>query len=512
MKSLYLLALSAVAARVASAQPAPAPAPAPAPQPTQAEAAGAAGDDKPAAPEPEPAAGAEAGAEAGEQPATAAEVATAPKPGQESGRLDPLDTGDGVMRLIGRGLLWIPRLPFELVIQPARGVVYLDGRYKVVNKITGVFFTEDKKLGIYPTALFETGFGLNVGARAIFKDLLGRDEKLKLRAGLGGQFRQLYTADFDTGTRLSKPFALGIDARYELRDKDHFYGYGNGDGPDTLPAMPIDPLTDDTAVRSEFRMTLAKVSPRVRFTLPHQLRLTLTGAYLHKKFGTGEAPASDKYPAIDLGYQVDRVPGFGEGTDFLYAETELAWDTRRAANDYDPPGMRSAGGLIMGFAARQISFDDNPGFFRAGVDLQRYFAIADGPRVLELRAYGEMVSGDRDRVPFTELPRLGGAMLLRGYDGDRFRDRLAAVGQASYLWALGRYAAGNLFVDVGRVYESFDAVTLKDMRVGFGAAVELYSDSGMLVRASLSSSIDGGLFTAISLDPVFDARARVERY
>ena len=110
------------------------------------------------------------------------------------------------------------------------------------------------------------------------------------------------------------------------------------------------------------------------------------------------------------------------------------------------------------------------------------------------------------------MPRLGGADVLRGYSTDRFRDKVAAVAQVNYLWMLARYLGAVGFVDAGRVYSSVSTVTLDDMRVGFGGALEVYSDSGMMIRAQVATSIDGGVTGFVSLDPIFESRSRVERY
>ena len=174
--------------------------------------------------------------------------------------------------------------------------------------------------------------------------------------------------------------------------------------------------------------------------------------------------------------------------------------------------MWGTGGLVMAYVGRQADLNEGAKFYRVGVDLQRFLRFGPGPRVLELRGYAELVTGDRDSVPFTELPRLGGPDMLRGYTTDRYRDRFAAVAQVNYLWMLSRYLAAVGFVDAGRVHDGVKAFTFEDTRVGFGGALEVYGSSGMLLRAQLATSIDGGVAAFVSLDPVFEARSRVERY
>ena len=131
-----------------------------------------------------------------------------------------------------------------------------------------------------------------------------------------------------------------------------------------------------------------------------------------------------------------------------------------------------------------------------------------------LRAGIEGVTGDLDEVPFVDLPRLGGPLLLRGYRQDRFRDRVMALGSAEYQFDLSNMFAGFLFVDAGRVYRDLSQLEqerVEDLRVGYGGGIQLHTDRTFIGRFSVASSVDGGVLVHLSLDPVYDPKARVER-
>jgi hypothetical protein len=435
----------------------------------------------------------------------AADLEGEPLPGQESGQTVREDESDGAGRSIGRAALWLVRLPYELVMQPVRGLLYVEDRFHASQRFVSLFYTGDRRLSVFPTLFIETGFGLNAGVRAAFRDILGQREKASLRAGYGGRTRTSVSAAVSTGDRLGS-VEIGMEGAYEVRDRERFFGYGNGD--DSSGATGIDPLADDTSVSTRFHLDALRLTPSLTLPLPAGLRAKLSASWMRKEF---DSSSSTRDVSLEEAYDPMAVPGFATGTRYLYSEVELAWDTRREAHPYDARGMYGTGGLVMLFGGPQTALDDGISFVRAGFDLQRHVAITRGPRALQFRAYGEMVTGPRDEVPFTELPRLGGRDLLRGYQADRFRDRVAVVGQVSYLWALGRTLAASLSVDVGRVYESLDAVTAKDMRVGYGIGLQGYAPTGMVGRLELASSIDGGLFVYLALNPTFDARSRVER-
>jgi outer membrane protein assembly factor BamA len=173
----------------------------------------------------------------------------------------------------------------------------------------------------------------------------------------------------------------------------------------------------------------------------------------------------------------------------------------------------STGWLLSGFGGKAIDFDKAPtDYYRYGVDLQRFFRLGEAPRLLAFRVYGEGVIGDLDQdIPFVDVPRLGGPLLLRGYDQDRFRDRVLGLASAEYQWDLGYMLTGFLFVDAGRVYPKLDEIEIKDMRVGYGGGIQLQTPGSFIGRLGIASSIDGGLLFNLSLDPVYDPKARVER-
>ena len=106
----------------------------------------------------------------GDDPPTAASVAGAPAPGQESGRVDD-DPGDSAARWTLRGLLFVPRVAVEVVDAPIRGGLWLNERYDVADLYYRVFFNDARTIGLVPTGSFDTGFGWTAGARFIDREI-----------------------------------------------------------------------------------------------------------------------------------------------------------------------------------------------------------------------------------------------------------------------------------------------------------------------------------------------------
>jgi hypothetical protein len=419
---------------------------------------------------------------------TAADVQGAPVPGAESGQVEA-DRGDSTARRVGRGVLLVPKLALQGVFAPVRAGLWAYDRYHLKARVLRVFFNDSETIGLYPVAVLESQYGVTVGARFLHRDLFGEHERLGLHAGTGGRFRQIASAKLRSGQRFGERLALELETEFERRPRDAFYGIGNAD--------------DGVEARFREQLMRAALIADVRVAGPFHLR----GSAALSDTDHGR---SDDGPPIDELYPLDTMVGFG-GVRHGYGELELRWDTRRAADAWDPPSARSTGWLLAGFAGRATALDAGADYYRYGVDLQRFITLGRGPRTLSGRLYGEAVSGGADEVPFTQLPRLGGKTLLRGYALDRFRDRVAAFGSVEYAWDINRFASASTFVDIGRVFPSLRDVAPDDLRVGYGIALEARSDRTFLLRASLASSIDGGVFLDIAFDPVFDLEPRVVR-
>jgi hypothetical protein len=471
----------------------------------QASVAGVVHPRRPVEPAPTPV---PAPANPPDQGLTAADVAADPVPGFESGRADPATDDDAVWRQIGRGVLYGPKLAADLVLAPLRGGLWLNEHYHLTDWYTRVFFNDAQTIGLYPTLSVDTSLGVTIGARFVDHDLLGDKEQLSVQATAGSRYRQIYAVSLATGNRLGDRFSLELDAGYERRPHDSFYGIGNGDRVTTTtapPDQPINPLVDPTSIEAQYRQDRARVSVTGDLHAWEWLHVRAAGAVSEVQFG----PPDQGDPIARL-YDPRGLVGLG-GIQYSYSELELRWDSRRRATVMEPVSVRSTGGLAAVYAGQLHRLDGGPDFWRYGFDVQKFMRITEGPRVIIAHLHGEAVTGRRDEVPFTELPTLGGPTYLRGYALDQFRDRVAAFGSAAYAWDLSQWFSASLFVDVGRVYPSVTELSLDHLRMGYGVSVEGHTVDSFVLEGSLGSSIDGGVFVNLAFNPVYDLTDRVRR-
>ncbi len=432
---------------------------------------------------PEP----EAAAPVNDEPA-AADVARAPLPGEESGRIDEPE-GDSVWRDIGQGVLTPPRVAMEVAMAPVRATVWTVDRYQLVDRFKQIFFDDTETYGLYPILVLDSTYGATFGGRFVHRNVFGEREKFDARVGTGGQFRIEAEAGVNSGLRFGERVQLDLRGEFERRPEDNFFGIGN-----TAEGM-------ETHFRQE--MERARTSLDVRAV--SALHLTASGALTDLDF----AP-SDHEPSIETEFNTMALTGW-TGVSNLYGELEVRWDQRRYPAVLDRHGAYSRGGYIALFGGRIHQFEAGGDYWRYGGNAQKFWQIGKGPRVISTRFAVDAVTGDYEDVAFTQLPELGGKTLLRGYERERFRDRLAVVGSLEYTWDIGQLLMASLFTDVGRVYPSWTELHYDDMRVGYGVSLQLHRHHGFLGAVSLASSIDGGFFIDLIWDPVFDVEPRVEQ-
>jgi outer membrane protein assembly factor BamA len=413
---------------------------------------------------------------------------------------------------IPRAILFVPRWTIWLAAQPLRLAAWTWEHYQIRERFKGVFFNVDETFGVFPTALFETGFGLNVGARLLHKDMFGRGERISLRAGVGGRYQQIYAGELRTGERLGNRVAAGVEVRYERRPRDRFFGIGNADRTEPVPGMPlVDPSTEDTAIASRYRETLVRAVVTLDAPITPELTAKLSTAYMNREFGSD--PEAEN--AIGRYYDTTRLTGFTDGVENLYIEGELRYDSRRPTSAYQSRAVDATGWLASVYGGGVAGLGGDPSdFFRYGGEVQRYLDLYRGSRVLALRVMVEATGGVNrdDDIAFVDLPRLGGNEYLRGYPPDRFRDRAATLFTAEYMWALGNFLSAYAFVDTGRVWHSLRDFELEEFRVGFGGGLQVQTHNSFLMRLQVAASRDGNVFFEVALSPSFERRERAGRF
>jgi outer membrane protein assembly factor BamA len=400
-----------------------------------------------------------------------------------------------------RVVLYLPARVIEAAAHPVKIATMYSEKYAVPRRLEDVFFNDERTFGAYPLAFVETGFGLNIGGRLVHRDLAGHGERLFARVSFGGLYRQRYEASIATGRLLGDRFELAAGGGYRIVRSARFFGIGNADERDAPEGGELLDPYGGNGVETRYRRDEAAAAISARITLPRRTRLVLKEEIAWREFSR---PRGGSAPDLAEVYDPEQVTGYDTGQLRAYTEAALVTDTLHRAGPHVPPSMPSRGWLARIWGGIGIGFLDDPSrFLRGGADVQRFIDLRHGDRVLRVRALVDAIEADRDEVVFVDLPSLGGPTLLRGYVRERFRGRIAGLFSAEYSWPVDRLLAGYVFVDVGRVWTSLP-LSGAVPRVGFGGGLILRSLRAFFARIQVASSIDGGFYLQLRLQPSWE--------
>lgn len=381
--------------------------------------------------------------------------------------------GKSVTRLFGKVLAFAART----AVLPVRGVAYLQGRWKVFTRIRDVFQNDAGTLAIYPLGAYSTAFGATLGARAFYKDFGGNAERITVSAARGGAVVKTLEATVELPRVLGTRWYVESGVRWEENINQYFAGIGNGE---LTTGMDLDARDGQVASRFAQERFLAAGRTGVNLDAPgRRLRAGTSVIYNDRTFG----PAPDTLESIDLIYDTATVTGYDTGFRTLETTLDVELDTR------DTLGATTAGGVLRAFAGGASVFGRDVRYAHYGVELAYFLAPFWRDRVFVLRAVHEGAREIDGDLPFTELPRLGGARRLRGYPGDRFRDRLATIGTLEYHYPIHANFTGHLFAEVGKVARTYDELVttgLADWHLAYGGGLIIHTTTKVKLRLDLA--------------------------
>lgn len=256
------------------------------------------------------------------------------------------------------------------------------------------------------------------------------------------------------GLAFGDPEARGarIGYRYEFHAQPHFWGIG----PDTDPAAESDFL---------WERNLATVEAGV--PLGSGLRVDAEAGFEENRLGPG---GDDTAPDVVDVFDAASLFGLADQTRLVRAGGSVTWD-RRSWHEFQRRGVLAR----LGATRWQGVDDTDTEFHRLEAEAHTYLPITDR-HALAFRALAEMTRGEtRSGIPFTHLASLGSSNGLRGYSGDRFRDRDLAALMSEYRYEIWRdepsAVEGFLLWDMGGVARSLDELDRIRTSYGFGARV-----------------------------------------
>lgn len=200
--------------------------------------------------------------------------------------------------------------------------------------------------------------------------------------------------------------------------------------------------------------------------------------------------------ATDLPFTLDVFPTVDgtQGASILGHRATFHYDTR------DNLVSPTDGAQVTGYAElnQNLRNDDHPVFYRYELEAKKLFPSDSKRMILVVRGDLQLTFGEQ--VPFYEQSSLGGQNNLRGYGVDRFIDKHLVVvnieERIHVLRAKFLNVAAELevapFVDIGRVFNTFQTEILTNYRVTPGIGFRAMVRPNVVGRVDYGYSKEGG--------------------
>lgn len=349
----------------------------------------------------------------------------------------------------------------------------------IPQRLTGAMQTPFRVLpgGIGP----ETG----IGGRLAYVPFYQRDD-LDVFVAAGGSTRRYWALEATAGYRQPRWFGYSY-ARWRDR-RDAF----------TITVQNTRLLDDGFAIGNEIRYDVGDVTTGGVFGVRPTPALTLAAGAAYALYD----------PDPDPNNQYDAPGGpsipFSERTRYTGVTAHLIWDARDAryrrgfGERYTPnadaltdrPLSPHTGTLLTVEAERFFESTDTEGdYAQLTIEAQQYLSFWSDYHTLALRHRTVLTDpDDRARVPFYQLPYLGGDHTLRGFDTFRFRDLHALMYNVEYRWQIWLMADLLLFADAGKTFDHAATWGLTDLETSVGGGLRIATNQATLVRLEVARS------------------------
>jgi outer membrane protein assembly factor BamA len=420
------------------------------------------------------------------------------QPDQARGWDDPPGIEDeDVALFIPRAVLLLPRLVLSAVFWlPKQGFKLIDHYHLVERAERILFFDEAHNFGWMPLVSYQSGYGPTGGAKVFHNALFGHDESLSVSGVYGGRYTQGYRLTFKSDRTGGSRLWLDVQGRYEAEPGLLFGGIGIVE--QNAAGSNLNPRDSNELTFLAQQRALGLI--RAGYTAGQRRELVKFGGsviFNHREF-TRNSVGKRQLASV---YDPTEVPGYEDQVNTLELQANLIVDLR------ENRGLDTRGTYLEGFIGGVPELDQYA-YLHYGFELAHTIDLYRTTRLLRLRVALEAVEGDTARIPFTDLPRLGGSQRLRGYREAQFRDARASLAGIEYEYPIHESVRGLLFIEAGYVAEHYrDLVKLDRWKVGYGGGLLIGSESNIAFQLDLAYGDGFHVYLSTDLAQAFDGRS-----
>jgi len=202
-------------------------------------------------------------------------------------------------------------------------------------------------------------------------------------------------------------------------------------------------------------------------------------------------------PTIDALFDDQSAPG-------LFASPTLLQTGAFLDVDYRRPKNARRGGWYRIEASHFADSDEAFTFNRFDADLRQFVSIMAERRVLAVRLFASTSEPAKGaRVPFLNMPTLGGHDALRGFRDYRFRGPHAILTQTEYRFEIWSGLDGALFYDAGKVALRRRDLDFRRLEDAYGFGFRFNTDNGTILRVDAGFGSRDGKHLYIVFGDVF---------
>lgn len=325
-------------------------------------------------------------------------------------------------------------------------------------------FAFDVSWGVYPIFGYKSRTGLMLGAAYHSRNILHTQFPFAVKATYSTNTYRYIAARVGDRKMFDSPYGVAFDIGWRADTRERFYGIG--------PSSSLENRSN-----YGFRGMFGGLTLYRTFTSNGEISLSAGMRRVEPDDGRLETILHDR-DSIASRLPDDDLYGLFETLDLTDLLATISYDWRERPSS--PLGGGTAG-LNVGYTLGDGLGDTSVGYWRVHGEATHYFELFSG-RVIGLSMIAEHVeSDDGTRIPFYDLPKLGGSRLLRGYKTGRFRDFGFVSFAAEYRWPLLRKLDALLMTDHGRVFEDITKdFEFSNFRASYGGGLRFWNDAGHL--------------------------------
>lgn len=385
----------------------------------------------------------------------------------------------------GRLLSSLPGSIVELAFAPLTPIIKVVEKYHLVERYIQLITNDERTFAVTPIVEPFSSSGIGFGAIAAWNDPLGSPDRAILLGLVRINGDRQVSLNFGRRLPVLSGRAIRVSASYDVDHDNNWFGIGGG----SL-------LSDQRLLqKDEILLTVGLGELAPQFI---NIDGSIDVGYRRVELRSGRGSTA---PSFELGGDVAAPPGFGKNSDYL----QLSWDARYDSRD----GVgRTTEGVVLSFSGDGSyefggSDEEITGGLRTTGQATWLVPVLPRNRVLVLSAgfSAALPIFDVDEVALHQLVTLGGPNRLRGYQPNRFYDRLGYWGTAEYRFLLSNYAgslvgfSAALFVDVGNVGRDWSDLFTDRLSWSAGIGLRAETDYTPPARVQVAVSPDGIRFS-----------------